>query len=177
MLLRGLGPGRPPPPSDYLVYRDIQRKKLSHQTSEKILYLILSCIYFLRIPTKTTFISTKSWKSYQLIRGHVVFLFSFATYDVVRSWSIFVLPSIVLVNLFGVHFFKNKVLRFPGTFIFLGYSGTHTFVERKTTMKQFILYNIFVIVNSCIESLRISLLSEFCNCCVLCSYDFLNNKT
>ena len=77
----------------------------------------------------------------------------------------------------SVHFFKNKVLRFPGTFIFLGYSGTHTFVERKTTMKQFILYNIFVIVNSCIESLRISLLSEFCNCCVLCSYDFLNNKT
>ena len=60
----------------------------------------MSCIYFLRIPTKTTFISTKSWKSYQLIRGHVVFLLSFATYDVVRSWSIFMLPSIVLVNLF-----------------------------------------------------------------------------
>ena len=110
MLLRGLGPGRPPPPSDYLVYRDIQRKKLSHQTSEKILYLILSCIYFLRIPTKTTFISTKSWKSYQLIRGHVVFLFSFATYDVVRSWSIFVLPSIVLVNLFENNDVINHII-------------------------------------------------------------------
>jgi len=55
----------PPPPSDYSVYIDIQRKKkLSHQTTVKILYLILSCKYFLRIPTKTTFISTESWKSY-----------------------------------------------------------------------------------------------------------------
>ena len=42
----------------------------------KILYLISSCKYFLRIPTKTTFIFTESWKSYQLIRGHVV-LFSY----------------------------------------------------------------------------------------------------
>ena len=67
----------------------------------KILYLILSCKYFLRISTKTTFISTETWKVYQLIRGHVVFLFSFDTYDVVRSWSIFLLPSIELDNLFG----------------------------------------------------------------------------
>jgi len=67
----------------------------------KIFYLILSCKYFLRIPTKTTFIFTESWKLYQLIRGHVVFLFSFDAYDVVRSWSIFLLPSIVLDNLFN----------------------------------------------------------------------------
>ena len=67
----------------------------------KIIYPILSCKYFLRIPTKTTFIFAKSWKLYQLIIGHVDFLFSFDTYDVVRSWSIFLLPSIVLDNLFG----------------------------------------------------------------------------
>ena len=30
------------------------------------------------------------------------FLFSFDTYDVVRSWSIFLLPSIVLDNLFAI---------------------------------------------------------------------------
>ena len=60
----------------------------------------MSCKYFFRIPTKTTFISTESWKKYLLIRGHVVFLFSFDTYDVVRSWSIFLLPFIVLDNLF-----------------------------------------------------------------------------
>ena len=82
----------------------------------KILYLILSCKYFLRIPTKTTFISTESWKSHQIIRGHVVFLFSFDTYDVVRSWSIFLLPSIVLVNLFGKNyhsFFSRSPFNYP----------------------------------------------------------------
>ena len=67
----------------------------------KILYLILSCKYFLRIPTKTIFIFTESWTVYQLIGGHVVFLFSFDTFDVVHSWSIFLLPSIVLDTLFG----------------------------------------------------------------------------
>ena len=112
-----------------------------------------------------------------------IFNFQFFVFEFSKCFWTVKLAEKIHLNFFvkkditSVHFFKNKVLRFPGTFIFLGYSGTHTFVERKTTMKQFILYNIFVIVNSCIESLRISLLSEFCNCCVLCSYDFLNNKT
>ena len=101
MLLRGLGPGRPPPSLRlFSLHRYTVKNKLSHQMTVKILYLISSCKYFLRIPTKTTFISTESWKLHQLIRGHVVFLFSFDTYDVVRSWSIFLLPSIVLDNLF-----------------------------------------------------------------------------
>ena len=60
-----------------------------------ILYAILSFKYFLRIPAKITFISAESWKSYKLIRGHVVFLFTFDTCDVVHNWSIFLLPSIV----------------------------------------------------------------------------------
>ena len=107
MLLRGLGPGRPPPHSDYLVYIDIQwKKKLSHQMTAKILYLSLS------FPTKTTFIFTESWKSYQLIRGQVVFLFSFDTYDVVRSWSIFLLPSIVFDNLFVLAWYHCRTLNY-----------------------------------------------------------------
>ena len=61
----------------------------------------MSCKYFLRIPTKTAFISAESWKSYQLTRGHVIFLFTYDTCDIVTSWSIFLLPSIVLDNLFG----------------------------------------------------------------------------
>ena len=77
MLLRGLWPGRPPPSLRlFSLHRYTVKKKLSHQMTVKILYLILSCKYFLRIPTKTTFISTESWKSYQLIRGYLVFLFS-----------------------------------------------------------------------------------------------------
>ena len=47
-----------------------------------------------------TYSYAESWKSYQLIREHVVFLFTFDTCDVVRSWSNFLLPSIVLDNLF-----------------------------------------------------------------------------
>ena len=65
----------------------------------------MSCKYFSRIPTKTTFILAESWKSYQLIRGRVVCLFTIDTCDVVRSWSIILLPSIVLENLF--EFFKH----------------------------------------------------------------------
>ena len=79
-------------------------------------YLILSCKYFLRIPTKTTFISAESWKSYQLIRGHVVFLFTFDTYDVVRSSSIFLLPSKLYLTTYLVYRNKQIFRLFFGSF-------------------------------------------------------------
>ena len=87
------------------MYREKKRIKPPIMTVN-ILYVIFSFKYFLRIPAKITFISAESWKSYKLIRGHVVFLFTFDTCDVVHNWSIFLLPSIVLDNQFE----KSKIV-------------------------------------------------------------------
>ena len=45
----------------------------------------------------------------------------------------------------SVHFFINKVLWFPGTFILLGYSGTHTFVEKEDDNKAIRTFILFLI--------------------------------
>ena len=70
------------------------------KTTVKILYVILSCKYFLRIPTKTTFITAGSWKSYQPI---IEDMSSFFLHLTLVTSCAHLLPSImyILDNLFG----------------------------------------------------------------------------
>ena len=72
----------------------------------KITYSIFTVVFYVFLQRNT---STVNLGNHQLIREHVVFLFTFDTCDVVRSWSNFLLPSIVLDNLFDFYcsFFRQ----------------------------------------------------------------------